>query len=984
MLNYDDSEKTLLEFYHVDSLSGSVPDSTGNMDLAAKVNALQEKNSQKGEDSLNGEEKMISNIDKLEALTEFIKAKLSYHHATGSAQNVVDPLSGQDLVEILIEKGIIESADDDAINKFLVSSQLFDAQMFLSTVHEDTPIEKLVDGLNGLDHAIQHHTSELKSVLYDNYEQFVASKRCIDDILVEFKNLKSYAQQEREKSKVFDPSNQAKIYSGEILLSELEESINNLNLSSNLMIRPIMDHNAKEAKVSALIDFVNSHTTFFSMPSNLISCLSTSNHDAFIDNYNRFLKDNDDLSRQQYQEMNEAMMLGDDTETHRLEKLHTLQNTAVSRVVKEVTKIATEYRKKAFQDLLSMDHEVSVRSNSKMVLDVKFIDLVDKLHRMNDGCLSVDPIYEFLLSQLNKIEKDLAYQCDKYDTKFALMQNKLVDYISSLSEQRENGSYIRYIAEKFESVEEYFKASALTSSQIIDREKERTIVEIFQNSENLDLSIINETWLVLFNFIKSVEETFETAISKFVKNYVHYAEPKNGFNIDSQGQLRESFFKVLNDIISKLMTIFYAQSPSDVTKVTPATYSSFLPHHTNSLSAIYYLTDISFSFNKILTISGKYTSQIGSASRSFDTNKQISRLREVSSVFDQRILEAICSTWVNDCSQFYDLENWEKYEDFSDSKLNSKTVYTKLMQIMFYYESAVLESLRSLIMRPSEGGSDSIRIISNYPSKRILVSLEIQFMRSMNVLMDSTIKRFKVEKAIVNEGPIHDYKTEQCSYKVLTMNNLSALGKIIFPQLIKKFDALFSKNLLQQNLKLFADLDLVKITILDDINEIEKAWIEARIDEHFRLVQSCRRSYPLEVEPFVYECLLHFVRLVYVLRPITDLQTFILIVQQLQTHFLLKFLLSIREASEKEHVIASILGNIKLDLDFFVEIFGSLSTLNLDEYCVNLVRIILSQIDKNESIFSDLGYTPELIAEKLELALEQSLSEFSCFGLDFK
>lgn len=967
MLNYIDNEQTLLEFYHTDSLSGSIPD-LSSTDLAAQATEL----------SLNDK---ITNIRKLDALSSHLQKKLNFHHTKHSRQDFLDPLSGNDLAEVLQEKGVIESAEDPAIEKFLVTSQLFNPEVFLSTVHEDTPIQELVVGLDGLDRAIRSHTSELKTVLSDNYAQFVSSKKFIDSILSEFKNSKSYAQQEREKSKVFNP-NRKKVDAGETLLSELEESINNLNLSSNLMIRPIMDHHAKESKVAALIAFVNDHKTFFSFPSTLINCLSVNDHDAFIDTYNQFLFEKEELLRLQQKELSDAISLGKDAEIRSLEKLHTLQNTALARVIKEVTKIATEYCKKAFKDLLSMDHEVSIKSNNRMALDVKFIDLVDKLHRMSDENLNINPIFDFLLSQLQKVEKELVYQCEKFDTKFSLMQTKLFDYISSLSEKRENGSYVGYIAEKYESVEEYFKASALTSSQIIDREKERTIVEIFRNSENLDLSIINETWLVISNYIKSIEETFESTISKFVKNYAHYADPKNGFNVDTDGQLRESFFRSLNDIISKLMKIFYAQSPSDLTKVTPANYSSFLPYHTNSLSAIFYLTDISGSFNKILTLAGKYTSQVGSASRSVDTNKQISRLREVSAVFDQRILEAICATWVNDCSQLYDLENWEKYEDFSDIKLNNKTVYTKLMQILFYYELAVLESLRDLLMRPSDGGAESIRIVSNYPSKRVLVSLEIQFMRSMNVLMESTIKRFKAEKAIVDENSIREYKTEQCTYKILTMNNLSALGKNIFPQLIKKFDSLFSKNLLQQNLKLFADLDLVKITILDDINEIEKAWIEARIDEHFSFVQSTRRSMLLEVDPFVYECLLHFVRLVYVLRPITDLQTFTLIIQQLQTQFLLKFLLCLREVCEKEHVIASILGNVKLDLDFFVEIFGSLSTLNLDEYCVNLVRIILSQIDKIEGIFSDLGYTTQEIGEKLELALEQSSSEFSCFGME--
>lgn len=971
MLNYNDNEQTLLEFYHTESLN--TPVETNGL---SQVTSLE-----------------TSKVEQLDALREYLQQKVAIHRHQHTEQNLMDPLSGRNVVDILAAKGVIDSSADAKIDRFLVLSQLFSPETFLSTVHEDTLIEQLVKGLDGLDRVIRNHTSELKGVLYENYEQFVSSKRYIDEILDDFKKLKSYAQQERDKSKVFNPALRRNLINGGTLSSELEESINNLNLLVNLMIRPVREHSAKEAKVAALIDFVTSNHSLFSLPLSLIACLARNDHDGFVDTYNRFLIEKDDLVQEQRKSVAEALASGggggDAVEVRRLEKLHTLQNTALARILQEVAKIATEYRRKAFKDLLSMDYEISRKSKRKMALGVKFIDLVDKLHRMSDEKQGTNPIYEFLQSQLQKVEQELAYQYEKYEVKHAQMLRRLEDYISSLAEQRPNGSFVRYIGEKFESVEEYFRASALTSSQSIDREKERTIVEIFQNSENLDLAIINETWIVLENFVKSMEEVFDSSVGKFVTNYVHYADPANGFDVDSKGQLRDSFFRVINESISKVMSIFHAQSPSDMTKVTPATYSSFLPHHTNSLSAMFYLREILTSFNKTLTLAGRYTARAGSASRSFDTNKQIARFREASAVFDQRVLEAICATWVNDCLQMYDLENWEKYEPFGDSR-PTRSVYTRLMQMLFYYELAVLETLRGLLVRPEvddirssgsgrDAASDSIRIFSAYPSKRVLVSLEIQFMRSTNVLIDSTIKRFKAEKAVVKE--LADYRSEQCTYKILTMNNLSVLGKSIFPQLVRKFDQLFSKNLASQNLKLYADLDLVKITILDDINELEKAWIEDHIDSHFERVYQ-NVNLPLGVDSFVYECLLHFVKLIHVLRPITDLLTFMLIIRQLQTQFLLKLLSCVREAGENERIIASILGNVKLDVDFFVEIFGGLPTLNLDEHCINLVRILISQINKIESMFSDLGYTPQEIGEKLELALHQSRSEFSCFGLE--
>ena len=62
-----------------------------------------------------------------------------------------------------------------------------------------------------------------------------------------------------------------------------------------------------------------------------------------------------------------------------------------------------------------------------------------------------------------------------------------------------------------------------------------------------------------------------------------------------------------------------------------------------------------------------------------------------------------------------------------------------------------------------------------------------------------------------------------------------------------------------------------------------------------------------------------------------------------------------------------------------MEVFEAGETLKLDDYCLNLVQIIVRQIEKVEGIFRDLGYTQEELNEKLTKALDDSANEFSCF-----
>lgn len=961
MFNYDDNEQTLAQFYHVNSL-----DEPGDYSSYAK--GFQDA-------ELLGE---MTVLDRYDTLSNFLRpdSQAVPHHHT--EEDFRDPLDGNDLVSKLLKMGAISSANDPNINNFLVSSQAFNSQAYLLVVHQDTSIEQLVTSLNGLDRSIRDQTSELKSVLNENFDGFVSCKAAIDSVLETFRELKSRAQQDHEKSKVYNPElrrNQRKFEEGESLLAVLDESLNNLNTSTSLMIRPIMDHNAKEAKVARLIEFVNKNKFLFDLPKKFVEYLAAHDHDTFIDDYNNYLKEREYIEGRQRADVERANATNDTDEIRRVNQDHAIQNTALDRVFNEIENIATEYRKKAFKELLAMDHEVSARSNKKLALDVKFIDLVNKLHRLNNSTEQTDPIFHFLSSQLDRIRSDLASQRAKFETKFALMQTRLLDYISSLADLREGGSYIRYIDDKFESVESYFRASSSMRSPKMDAEKERIICDIFGNSENLDLPIINEAWLVFSNYIKYVYEIFHSVVAKFVKNYIHYADSQNGYNVDPDRVLRDEFFTFVNGEVSSLVAIFESESAVDQMKVSP-TNCSYLPFHTNSLSTIFYLTDSSMKIKELLTFIGQCTVQIGNSTQSMDTNKYIKSLRDASGIIDQRILEGICATWVNDCSQFYDLENWEQYEPMGP-KRKGATVFTKLMRILHFYEIFVLEELAKLAFStPKE--VEEVRVVASFPSKRVLVSLEIQFMRSINVLMDSIVKQYAAEKSAIDADHHSDHDIEQIIFKILTMNNFTVLGETIYPHIINKFDKLFDKTLLKQNLKLFADLDKVKITILDDINENEKAWIDARVEEHFKLVEN-KDIQNLKIDSFVYDSLMRFVRLVHIFKPIADPETFVMIILELQGQFLLKFLLCVRAISEKEKVIVRVLGNLKLDLDFFVEVFEKSESIRLDDHCLNIVQITLGHIQQVENIFSDLSFTQSEIDSTLARALKNSEIEFSCF-----
>lgn len=918
MLTKQPSEDTLLSFYNLESIN---PNSKDELNLSEQP--LLEF------DQIQN----LSTDEQFQILTKLVKLTgIEAGPTTHTSNNdFEDPLRGRgtNVAKQLIIQRNIEGPGDPELNNYLIASKNFNPTQFLTTIHRDTPIEELFKSLEFLEHNIHSQTTELKGVIDANFTKFINCKQAIDDVLVDFKNLKSIGQTERLNSKVFNPQRHALVNKHETLSSELEESINNLNTTSSLMIRPILENKNKETKLNKLIEFIKIHPFFFDLPSNLIKHISANNHDQFIEDYHRFINEKDDYLLGKYQEDLAVI------------------STALSKIFSEVDKIVEQYRKITFKELLSLDHEVAAptsRSAGASLTSTKFIALVDKLSQVKEST-GDSPIYNFLLNQLSNLDTELKFQVSKFDSKFAIMQNKLTQYITSLPEARQNGSHVRYIGDKYTTIEDYFMSSGNDDKKIV--------MEVFNSSENLDLSLVNETWLVLNNFISYLSGLFLKNLSKFVNNYKHY----HSRNLDPDGVIREQFISLVLEVTRILVALFDVEAAETKQfNLIPSNYRQFLPNYTNSLSAIYYLTAISQKLNGFLTEIGNFVGTVGNFTNGADTNTIIKRLRNSSLKINQIILEATCTVWVNDCSQFYDLENWEvnKITNGDDAP-----TYTKLMNIVEFYQEFILIKLQKLVFPKEES---EFRIVPAHPSKKILVSIEIQFVRSLNIVIDSVMKKYAIEREKDGEG----------IYKILAMNNFDKLSGTIYPKLIGKFDQLFDKDLLSQKLKLFTDIANASVTIFGDILDKEKLWISLKIDKFFHLISE-NKSATLKVDGFIYEILVHFVKLIHKVKPITGTRVFIDIINELQLHCLKNVLDKVRDSNGFSTVE---LINLKLDVKFFIEVFEQSAALRLNEQSMRQLDLVVKTIDEK------LGggkYSEAEFNAILDQNLQDSVNEFDCF-----
>lgn len=892
------------------------------------------------------------------------------------SEDCEDPLTGRgtNVVLQLIEQKVIKSKDDPKLNQFLISSQQFDSQKFLSAVHKDSSIEGLFKSSQFLERNIQMQTLELKLVIDDNFVRFVNCKKAIDMILENFRKLKTQSQFERENSKVFDPQKYKKTKNNVSLTSDLEEHVNHLNMSSTLVFRPVMEHQRKEANLVKLLRFIDENKFLLNLPKNLIEAFTT--HDKFIELYNGYLHRYRAIQAKQNirrNRMNELAKMPDKIlELIELKQENQMMNTLLLKVFHETDLIVAQYKKKINDELLSINYDVKGLNKLSYEGNAKFVELVDKIQQLSqDNVKQVSPISEFLGAQIHKFSSNLEYQMLKFDSKFQIMRKSLWDYMSSLPEKREGGSYVYHINEKYSEIDNYLKATSAATSYSKE-DKQSVIVEIFSNSDNLDLSFINENWLVFVNFINFYDGALISEMEKFITNYCHYYRSPNS-NVDYDGTVRDSFLDVIVTSTEKLYTLFAADaSNSERNILSPEKYSHFLPHHTNSLSTIYYLSSISKKINHILTEFGRYVVLINKAKKTPEANNLIKFLREASSTINETILEAICAVWINDCSQFYVLEDWQIDQTQHEE---NHAVCTRNISVLEGYEYFVLRKISELVfIEKPASDSDSVNIVSTYPSKKTLVGLEIQFMRSLAVLIDSMMKIYNVEKSKRKDVKEEDVDNEL--FKVFTMNNLDRIMRFTYPILIREFDNLFGNNLLQQNLKLFADIDKASLVILDDILKREKIWIDEIVGRFFLSIphKDVADKQKLKIDSFFYEVLVHFVKLVHIDKPITGKELFVGIINELQYAFLkctLDYLKSILQNKGAKFI----LGNLKLGVIFFVEIFEASKSLKLNEDSMKLVDVLLQTIEENEQV----SYSQEDFENKLRKSLKYSRNEFDCF-----
>lgn len=866
------------------------------------------------------------------------------------------------IIQLLLSRGY----DESSIASYLTTSKEFNPNLYLSTLFQDSSISELTQKLSILEKSIKLQQSDVQFSINLNFESYINCKESIDKALTKFKNQKPKNTETSIYMPKLNPRGLDK--KNDSLYAELEDSVKNLNTALALMIRPIQENARKEVKLTKLIEFIKENDFLFNLSKNLVANIGQKNHDRVIEDYKRYIHEKNLIQTKVIPSLTEALNLTDDEKKIKeIKQERLLIITLTNKIFEKIDRIIVEHRERTYDHLQKLEHDVGLKgskiSSSESKAHSEFISIVDRIYQLDPDHLK-NPISDFLANQITKLDEELNYQVKKFDDKFSSMQRKVSEHITSTVDSRTNGSHVRYIGEKFNQIEAQFKSS---TNEISDLERENIVFNTFQSSDNLDASIISETWLVLANFINYIQENFCQNLLRFVKNYTHYGLE---FEVDPEGNIRQKFDDLVNHVCALFVSLF--EKEDDVKSSThvdsvPSNFSQFLPFYTNSLSTIHYLTSINQKVNQLLNALGSAVGTLGNVSKSAETNKTIKSLRLCSVKINQLIIDAITCVWTNDCSQLYDLETWEisELETGENTNHSNGASYTKLINIIEYFNAFVLHSIKELLFLKDSPNTD-IRIISTHPSKRTLVLIELQFIRCLDITLASIMKKYNADR---KESLTRDVNV----YKILTMNNFDGLSHSVYPALISKFDRLYSKDLTKQNLKIFSRIDQASHTIFEDIINKQKLKNNERILNFF---ESQSESTSLKVHGFIYDILMQFVKLIQVVKPITGNEIFVNLINELQQGVLKNLLDNIRSTSN----LGSIdIINLKLDVNFFMEVFENSKALKINEASFRVIEIVLNTLEERLAEIGEADNTKAEFENILNENLSVSANQFDCF-----
>lgn len=816
-----------------------------------------------------------------------------------------DPLGSTDsVVAVLKQRGLPVEEDTRLRNKFLLSSTTFSPGLFLSQTHSNASTQSLLQGLEFLTRSIDQKSASLKVLVESNFERFVRAKATIDNVYTEMKNQGVEAEasmtsppHSRHVSRSSGhfrnfssgsatgtsqpqkplPSKNALRKESEYGLQGIKAPLLEVSQKAEDVWGPALGGRQREARLKSVVEAVQRDREIYELGAKLSKSIKQKDYDSIVEQYNAARNFSSRAKALAETAASGLQSLTDD-------QIHKILVTG--RMWTDVESQVKALKRDIWRRLSNVQSVLPVPGSTQPEEHMELIGVLLELG------VEDNPIWVWLLSRYDYLKTKITSMSERSKVGIEILRRRLA--ASEATSPQATASFLR------QAVKE--NPGALDTDQILEMwEMDLAFLTKLLSPSTGLLGEVIDFWDSTQSFIegqkqKALPTGYEGESRKHHRLSDAGVRDLSNGAVDLLNLIRDAVFSLFADAPIEDISMFFSPLPPNTPK-TPLSGAlspvdsrfgridqqtvpppspkrgdpwegfAFWPPHSNSLSAVHYLS-------KLLTLVGTAASAMTSLSPIKAGSSSYDKIKALVGGARERCVRAICDAWNKDAESCKNLEDWTRSPENRDQ--------TKMPMHFMGFEKNILLGLQKILYfseAPTKPGSADV---VTPPPAKLLQMVKTQFVTSiykaLSGMVENAEKPVKVDEdewIIVTSGmasadmdnvskaPIASDAIDASSRNVrmlLTLSNLKALRIDLVPQLITLFESSFSVKLTEESKTIRDVLGQIDARLFQSYTRPTIATLTKTIKDGINAPDwAPTTSSPNQVRPYVYTTMLTLV-----------------------------------------------------------------------------------------------------------------------------
>jgi exocyst complex component 2 len=755
-----------------------------------------------------------------------------------------DPLGGMDsVVAVLKQRGLPVEEDTRLRNKFLLSSTTFSPGLFLSQTHANASTQSLLQGLQNLTRSIDQKSASLKVLVESNFERFVRAKATIDNVYTEMKNQGTEAETPMSSPphsrNVSRSSGHLRNFSGgsaaamsqppkpptskNALRKESEYGVQGIKApllevsqKAEDVWGPALGGRQRESRLKSVAEAVQREREIYELGAKLSKSIKQKDYEAIVEQYNTAR-----TYSSQAKDVAEKAAGGRQTLTD--DQIHKILVTG-----RMWTDVETQVKALKRDMWRRLSNVQSVLPAAGVTQPEEHMELIGVLLELG---VDDNPIWVWLLSRYDYLKTKIASMSERSKIEIEILRRRLA--AAEDTSPQTTASFLRQAVKD--------KPSVVDTDQVIEMwETNLTFLTKLLSLSSGLLGEVIDFWDSTQSFIEGQKQrSLPTGFEGQSRKHHRLSEAgvkdlQNGA-IDLISLIRDTVFSLFADAPIEDISLLLSPLPPS-TPITPLSAAispgearfggidpksvpppspkrgepwedfAFWPPHSNSLSAVHYLS-------KLLTLVGTAASEMASLSPIKGGSHSYEKIKAMVGGARERCVRAVCDAWNKDAESCKNLEDWTRSQDNRDQ--------TKMPMLFMGFEKKILLGLQKILYFSEAATKPGSADVLTPPPTKLLQMVKTQFVTSiykaLSGMVENAERPVKVDEddwilvtsemagANVDNGfnpPITSDAVDASRRNVrmlLTLSNLKALRVGLVPQLVTLFESSFSVNLTDES-----------------------------------------------------------------------------------------------------------------------------------------------------------------------------------------